>query len=151
MSIFLKGAEQIRRISWGMILLLSVLSWWSCSDNNDADERSGWVRVLPLDLSFNSSGGTKEVYLVVTKDVELSGLQCAVAQNGQDWCTLELNDNLLKVTVDPTYYEEPRATVVTLSYGELTREIPVSQEASSGSADESNLPLLQDYTGRMEQ
>ena len=109
------------------------------------------VRALPLDLSFNSSGGTKEVYLVVTKDVELSGLQCAVAQNGQDWCTLELNDNLLKVTVDPTYYEEPRATVVTLSYGELTREIPVSQEASSGSADESNLPLLQDYTGRMEQ
>ena len=135
MSIFLKGAEQIRRISWGMILLLSVLSWWSCSDNDDADERSGWVRVLPLDLSFNSSGGTKEVYLVVTKDIELSGLQCAVAQNGQDWCTLELNDNLLKVTVDPTYYEEPRATVVTLSYGELTREIPVSQEASSGSAD----------------
>ena len=135
MSIIFKGADRIRRISWGMILLLSVLSLWSCSDDDDADERSGWVRVLPLDLSFNSSGGTKEVYLVVTKDVELSGLHCSVAQNGQDWCTLELVDNLLKVTVDPTYYEEPRATVVTLSYGELTREIPVSQEASSGSAD----------------
>ena len=127
MSIFKKGADQIRGISWSMILLLSVLSLWSCS--------SGWVRVLPLDLSFNSSGGTKDVYLVVTKDVELSGLQCSVAKNGQDWCTLELKDNLLKVTVDPTYYEEPRATVVTLSYGELTREIPVSQEASSGSDD----------------
>lgn len=80
MSIFKKGADQIRGISWSMILLLSVLSLWSCSDDDDADERSGWVRVLPLDLSFNSSGGTKDVYLVVTKDVELSGLQCSVAK-----------------------------------------------------------------------
>ena len=51
MSIIFKGADRIRRISWGMILLLSVLSLWSCSDDDDADERSGWVRVLPLDLS----------------------------------------------------------------------------------------------------
>ena len=135
MSILKKGANQIRRISWSMALLLSVLSLWSCSDDDVVDERSGWVRVLPMDLNFGASGGTKEVYLVLTEDVEMGGLQYAVAENGQDWCALELTDNLLKVTVDPTYYEEPRATIVKLSYGELTREIPVSQEASAGSSD----------------
>ena len=83
MSIFKKGVDQVRRISWSMALLLSVLSLWSCSDDDGADERSGWVRVLPLDLSFNSSGGTKEVYLVVTKDVEMSGLHCAESA----WCS----------------------------------------------------------------
>lgn len=56
MSILKKGVNQIRRISWGVALLLSVLSLWSCSDDDDAVERSGWVRVLPLDLSFNASG-----------------------------------------------------------------------------------------------
>ena len=129
MSIFKKTASLVCRITWGMALLLSVLSLGSCSDDDNADERNGWVRVLPLDLSFGASGGSKEVYLVVTEGIDMSGLQYTVAQNGQDWCSLELTDNLLKVTVDPTYYEEPRATVVTLSYGELTREIPVSQEA----------------------
>ena len=43
MSIFFRGADRIRRISWSMVLLLSVLSLWSCSDEDDADERSGWI------------------------------------------------------------------------------------------------------------
>lgn len=52
MSIFKKGADQIRGISWSMILLLSVLSLWSCSDDDDADERSGWGESLAVGFEF---------------------------------------------------------------------------------------------------
>ena len=63
MSIIFKGADRIRRISWGMILLLSVLSLWSCSDDDDADERSGWV--LPMKVTYR--------YFKVTLDAWASG------------------------------------------------------------------------------
>ncbi|MGL5920693.1 MAG: BACON domain-containing protein, partial [Bacteroidales bacterium] len=116
------------------ILLLCVLVS-SCKDDNNELTREGWIRVLPLELSFPAAGGNQDVYLDATNDVIFSDLQYRVIGNGSEWCELSLTENLLKVTVDPTYYEEPRATVVLLTYGNLTREIPVSQSASAGSED----------------
>lgn len=134
-NIFKKNVSLVRWGAWSMTLLLSVLFLAACSDDNETNERSGWVRVLPLELNFAAGGGTQDAYLIVTEDVSLPDIGYTVAENGQDWCSLSLVDNLLKVTVDPTYYEEPRATVITLSYGNLKREIPVNQAASGGSAD----------------
>ncbi len=136
-NILKKKVKPIRWNVWSIALsMLTLFAFASCSDDDDeTTERNGWVRVLPMELNFTASGGTQDVYLVVTKDVDLANLQCTVAANGEDWCSPTLQDNLLKVTVDPTYYEEPRATVITLAYGDLTREIPVSQAASSGSDD----------------
>lgn len=114
-------------------LLLTLIS--SCKDDSSELTREGWIRVLPLELSFSASGGTQDVYLDATEDVLFDDLKFEAVGTGKEWIELSLNNNLLQVTADPTYYEEPRATVILLTYGNLIREIPVSQAASAGSED----------------
>lgn len=116
-----------------LLLCLSVIT--GCSDDNEDPVRTGWVRVLPLEVDFSAAGGVQDITLLLTEDIDPANLICGVAANGEDWCTVELQGEVLKVTADPTYYEYPRTTIVTVSYGALRRDIPVSQAASSGSAD----------------
>ena len=134
-SIYEKKCKLCSLNIWNIALILFVLLFTSCKDDDTDPGREGWIRVLPLELNIPASGGNQEVYLVVTEDVDLANVQFSVIGEGKDWCYPVLEDNLLKVTFEPNYYEEPRATVITLTYGDLRREIPVTQAASSGSAD----------------
>ena len=120
---------------WNTALVLFVLLFTSCKDDDTDPGREGWIRVLPLELNIPASGGNQDIYLVVTDDVVLTDIQYSVVGEGKDWCYPVIKDNLLKVTIEPNYYEEPRATVIALTYGDLRREIPVSQAASTGSED----------------
>ena len=117
------------------MLLLCFSVFTGCSDDNEDPERTGWVRVLPLKVDFSATGGEQDITLLLTEDIDPANLVCAVADNGGDWCSVELQGEVLKVTADPTYYEFPRTTIVTVSYGDLRRDIPVGQAASSGSDD----------------
>lgn len=117
------------------MLLLCFSVFAGCSDDNETPERTGWVRVLPLKVDFSAAGGEQDITLLLTKDIDPANLICGVAGNGEDWCTVELQGEVLKVVADPTYYEFPRTTIVSVSYGDLRRDIPVSQAASSGSDD----------------
>lgn len=116
-------------------LLLLITTFASCSDDNNDLTREGWIRVLPMELSFPAAGGKQDVYLVATDDVVLADVEYTISGAGKEWCEAKMENNLLIVTVDPTYYEQPRATIIKLTYGNLTRDIPVSQAASSGSED----------------
>nr|WP_302828966.1 M60 family metallopeptidase [uncultured Bacteroides sp.] len=116
-------------------LLLCFSALTGCSDDNEDPGRTGWVRVLPLEVEFSAMGGEQNITLLLTEDIKPADLECAVAANGEDWCSVELEDEVLKVKADPTYYEFPRTTIVTVSCGDLRRDIPVSQAASSGSDD----------------
>lgn len=118
-----------------LIIFSSLLSFQGCSEDSIENSRNGWVRVLPLELNFPPAGGSQEVNLVLTDDIDPDKLECKVAANGDSWCSFELKENRLIVTADPTYYQHPRSTVVTLVYGALKREIPVGQAASAGSDD----------------
>ena len=121
---------------WTMAFLVFVaLFVASCNDDDTEVKREGWIRVLPMELNFPAAGGKQEVYLVATEDVDFAQLEYDVLESGKEWCEISLEENLLKVTVDPTYYEEPRATIILLTYGNLRREVPVGQAASSGSED----------------
>lgn len=123
-------------------LLALFLAFTGCNDDDaPGDARTGWVRILPLKLDFSAAGGTQEVFLVLTADVDTAAIECDVAPAGLDWCSVERSGHLLKVTAEPTYYRQPRATVVTIRYGALKRELPVSQEASSG-ADDLLIPVV---------
>lgn len=120
---------------WSIAVLLLFILISSCKDDDNELTRTGWIRVLPLELSFTALGGAQDVYLDATTDVLFDDIKFEAVGTGKEWIELSLNDNLLQVTADPTYYEEPRATVILLTYGNLTREIPVSQAASAGSED----------------
>lgn len=120
---------------WGLLVCLS-LSYASCSDDDETTGRTGWVRVLPLEVNFPASGGESVLNLILTDDVNPADIVCEVSDNGQDWCTAVLEDETVKLTVDPTYYEVPRSTIVRLTYGALRRDIPVSQAAFTGGAED---------------
>ena len=108
---------------WTMAFLVFVaLFVASCNDDDTEVKREGWIRVLPMELNFPAAGGKQEVYLVATEDVDFAQLEYDVLESGKEWCEISLEENLLKVTVDPTYYEEPRATIIMLTYGNLDRK-----------------------------
>lgn len=118
-----------------LIIFSSLLLLTGCSKEITEDTRNGWVRVIPLELKFSAIGGSQDISLLLTDDIDILNLQCKVAPNGEEWCSFELTEDKLKVTVDPTYYQQPRSTIITLTYGALKREIPVEQVASAGSED----------------
>jgi hypothetical protein len=124
---------------WSIFLLLvSVLfTFTNCNDNNNdlTDQKTEWLRILPLELNFAANGGEREVRMYVTGDVDIAQVEYSVAANGEDWVELSKEGDLLKVVTQPTYYQTSRATVITLSYGNYTREVPVIQQASEGAED----------------
>lgn len=105
-----------------------------CSDDYESLEKKDWVRVLPLQVDFPSSGGEQNVTLVFTDDIDPSLLQCSVPASGS-WCTFKLEGKTLKVSATPTAYLVPRSTVLSLTYKTLRRDISVTQAASTGSDD----------------
>lgn len=127
---------QKRRLIQPVFFLLTamLLSLFGCTDDSEELQRTDWVRVLPLQIEFPSSGGEQEVTLIFSEDIDPSLLQCAVPESGK-WCSFELKDKVLKVTATPTAYLTPRSTVLSLTYKTLRRDITVSQAASTGSDD----------------
>lgn len=119
-----------------ILLLLALPCFVACDDdNNGIDMKAEWLRVLPLDIDFAASGGTQKVQLIVTDDVDIDKVQFEVANNGQDWCSISKEGSIMTVTADPTYYAQPRATVVIFTYGTYVREIAINQAASTGADD----------------
>ncbi|MBO3099325.1 M60 family metallopeptidase [Gelidibacter pelagius] len=115
------------------LLMIFVVGVHSCDKDNVIDsENDGWLKVLPLELDFNASGGTKDVYLVLTNDIDPQDVTYRVSDNGKDWCTLNLEGNYLHVTTMPNYYESPRNTILTIDYGDYSRKVPISQDAAVG-------------------
>ncbi|WP_443913701.1 M60 family metallopeptidase [Phocaeicola plebeius] len=127
---------QKKKLTQSVFFLLTVMifSLFGCSDDSEELRRTDWVRVLPLQIEFPSSGGEQEVTLIFSEDIDPSLLQCAVPESG-NWCTFELKDKVLKVTATPTAYLTSRSTVLSLTYKTLRRDISVSQAASTGSDD----------------
>ncbi|MDR0331945.1 MAG: M60 family metallopeptidase [Dysgonamonadaceae bacterium] len=120
------------------ILLFSViLIFFGCSTGNSdlIDQKTEWLRILPLELNFAANGGEREVRMYVTNDVDINQVTYTVNTSGEDWVQLSKNGELLKITVEPTFHQVSRATVITLSYGNYIREVPVIQQASEGAVD----------------
>lgn len=86
---------QKRRLIQPVFFLLTamLLSLFGCTDDSEELQRTDWVRVLPLQIEFPSSGGEQEVTLIFSEDIDPSLLQCAVPESGK-WCSFELKDKV---------------------------------------------------------
>lgn len=84
---------QKKELTQSVFFLLTVMffSLFGCSDDSEELRRTDWIRVLPLQIEFPSSGGEQEVTLIFTEDIDPSLLQCAVLESGK-WCSFELKD-----------------------------------------------------------
>lgn len=115
------------------LLMVFFVGIHSCNNDDVLEtEREGWLKVLPLELDFNAGGGKKDIYLVLTNDIQPEDVTYQVSDNGQSWCTLNLEGNYLHVTTSANYHESPRSTMVTINYGAYSRKVPVNQEAAVG-------------------
>ena len=47
-----------------------LLSLFGCTDDSEELQRTDWVRVLPLQIEFPSSGGEQEVTLIFSEDID---------------------------------------------------------------------------------
>lgn len=68
-----------------LIILSSLFLLIGCNDEEMAEAPNGWVRVLPLELAFPASGGSQDVNLILTDDIDPANLQCRVAANGEEF------------------------------------------------------------------
>ncbi|MFV0565356.1 MAG: M60 family metallopeptidase [Flavobacteriaceae bacterium] len=118
---------------YALLMVFIGVGLQSCNDDDTLESgKSEWLKVLPLELEFNASGGTQSVLLILTNDINVNDVTYAVSANGEDWCSVERNGKNLYVTVAQNYVETTRSTLVTVDYGIYSRQIPVSQTAAVG-------------------
>lgn len=110
------------------LLMLLTLIFSACKDDdNKIDEKSGWLRVVPISLEMDAVENTKDIYLYLTQDISVEDVNYEVEANGKEWCSLSRDGNYLKVTAETNYFSTPRVAIVKVSYGNYSREIPITQ------------------------
>lgn len=112
--------------------LFVVFSNSGCSQGQVVTEiPSDWIKGLPTYLNFTADGSTQKISIELAAEIDPTQVQCAVTEDGQDWCQTKLEGTILVIVAYPSYKEMIRATTVLLTYGENhVCRIPVDQAAT---------------------
>ena len=127
--------QKNQRWSISLFLLSALFLLSGCSDNDiipppyepyepDPKIEIG-LSVQPAILHVGAAGGTYEVQINAT-GIDISEIEYAV---GEDWVTLSKNDDVLTISVEQSFVEAVRTTIVTLSYDDLAPEVRIIQAA----------------------
>ena len=95
---------------------------WSCEDPLDNDIIAE-VSVSPASITFEAEGGTLKVAVNANVDFDITG--------SPEWLKIEKNGKELSVTAQANTVNQPRSGEVTLSAGEVSAKLTVSQKAGS--------------------
>lgn len=90
----------------------------------EIDNSAMIVSVSSDSLLFAANGGTDAVEVVTNGDATLA------ATSNVDWVTASVSGNVVNVTVDANDVAEAREATITITYGEASKTIAVSQAAA---------------------
>ena len=90
----------------------------------EIDNSAMIVSVSSDSLLFAANGGTDAVEVVTYGDATLA------ATSNVDWVTASVSGNVVNVTVDANDVAEAREATITITYGEASKAIAVSQAAA---------------------
>ncbi len=117
------------------MLFLTALSFAACSDSDETQTDDIFFILPTKKLEFKAIGETKEIALYTNIQEDFQDIVLELDQTELEWCEVKLVENKIQVTTQPNYFEQPRATVLTIRFDGIKRQIGISQEKSTGSED----------------
>jgi hypothetical protein len=112
------------------LVLILVVSFASCKDS---DEQSDDVlSVIESDISFFASGGNDGYIKVNLTDGY-------TATSDKDWCTLTIDNDIIKISASPNSGLGSRAALVKITYGNQKEEVAVFQHGVILTAEKTDL------------
>lgn len=113
----------MKRLITLVLVLFMLVGLGSCSSGGDDAAASG-LKLSQNSIEFTSAAGLKRV--TITTSGEWS------AKSSQEWCTTKAFENDVAVLVEKNYTAESRQAEVTITSGEKSAIISVSQAAGEG-------------------
>lgn len=106
-----------------------------CSDSKSAEKIA--PQLIPSELNFSSSSETKIVRIVTSEN----SFDIAVDDSGKDWCSVETESKVIKVSVSPNLQATDRETTIKVTSSDDTIYLPILQSKIGLSDNFSQVPL----------
>lgn len=106
----------MKKITSIFALLLCVFVF-SCS--NDDDKETSSLQIVSSNVTFESAGGTGTIKVNAISEI--------TATSNKDWCTVSVNGDIINVSVIENNDMSGRTAAVTITDGEASTLVPVSQ------------------------
>jgi hypothetical protein len=116
-------------------LFFGTLGLAGCKEPG-GDTGIGW-NVTPLDLEFEAEGGVREIEIktVAGDVVDFDNVTVTLSENATGWATFEKAEGHIDVTIGANQYNQPRSTVLDLTFDGVKRQVVITQGASAGLVD----------------
>lgn len=115
-----------------ILVLILITSISACNDSDELSENVNGLSVVETSVSFSPTGGNQG-YIKVNLTEGYS------ATSNQNWCTLSLDKDVIKVSATVNSQLESRAALVTISYGNKKEEVAVYQHGVQFSIEKTAL------------
>lgn len=126
----------MKKTFYFVMLFVMLCSITSCSDSDDNEDLQDVFFILPTkSMEFDAIGGSKEIKLYGKGEQSFEGIELRIEDTELEWCAIKHDNNRIIVTTQPNYFEQPRATVLTIHYEGVKRQLGISQSKSTGSED----------------
>lgn len=104
-------------------LMLAIVG---CNDDSTTDQTEITLGIDPSSLSFEASGDTAKTVTVTTNSESWD------RQPSHDWINVEVSGNLMSVSVEDNTSDDGRTGSITVTAGDKTERVTVSQNGTSG-------------------
>lgn len=121
-----------------LLILLPSLSVIACSSEKIEENRfrDDWISISAESIDIPYEGSTESISFTLNSGINVSQLLHTLSNNGEDWCTVTLDQTQLSILVERSYIETERNTTLTLNYDEQYKcNIMIKQAAAPSASD----------------
>ena len=122
---------QKRSLFFSLIILISYCSQIGCVDNNDTKY---FLTLEKTAITFDSFDVQEKE---IAFETNIPSIQVEIPKDDQDWCTVEITGNLIKISLDTNpSFEDTRQTIISLVAKQVTpqtitiRQLPKREKSS---------------------
>lgn len=118
-----------------MLYTILICILLGCSENNSVEKTT--VQLAPDELIFSSTSETKIARIITTEE----DFDVSVDDSGKNWCSVEVEGKVLKVTVLSNSFAVDRKTTVSVKMGNEIAFLPILQTKIGLSETSTTIPL----------
>lgn len=127
----------MKKIYYLFMMCLTVFAAYSCSDDDDA--QSATIHVEKADITFDAMESTGSILITAPA--------AFTAESDKDWCSVSVEQNVIKVGVTTNQDKGSRTALVTITCNQESLTVPVVQSGAVLVYDASQLNKVLGYDG----
>jgi hypothetical protein len=126
-----------------ILVLILLIGVSACKDSDESAEDSRALSVVETNISFPAAGGNDGY-------IKVNVMDDYTATSNQNWCTLSLDEDVIKISATANLDLGSRAALVTITSGNQKKEVSVYQHGVQLFIDETKERIFFDLTYGLE-